>query len=85
MIDNIRSAYFALLDRAVEVSGNSKKDLHEYYKRYMFPFLFEDPLNFNEASREIDMPPNTTKSLSETGWKTFYDEFRHFCADKFNI
>lgn len=81
----MRAAYFALLDEAVNKSGNSKKDLHEYWKGQIFPFLFENPDNFVEESRQQEYPPYSTKSLTEAGWKTFYEEFRHFCHTNFNI
>lgn len=85
MIDDIRRSYFLLMDKAVQVSGNSKKELHEYFKMKTFPFLYEDPDNFTEPSREIDIPTFSTKHLSEKGWQLLFDEFRHFCVDKFNI
>lgn len=80
MIDSVRKNYFRLLDMAVDVSGNSKVWLHEYYKSIIWSFLQENPENFDIVSDE-----QTTKNLSYKGWIEFYNEFRHFCVNKFNI
>lgn len=80
MIESVRRSYFRLLDEAVSVSGNSKVWLHEYYKSIIWSFLKENPDNFNNDSDEI-----STKNLSNKGWLEFYNEFRHFCINNFNI
>lgn len=80
MIDLIRRSYFRLLDQAVDISGNSKAWLHEYYKSIIWPFLLENPDNFDIISEDI-----STKNLSYKGWQEFYNEFRHFCINKYNI
>lgn len=80
MIDSVRKNYFRLLDMAVNVSGDSKAWLHEYYKSIIWPFLQENPENFDIISDE-----QTTKNLSYKGWVEFYNEFRHFCINKYSI
>lgn len=80
MIESTRRSYFRLLDEAVSVSGNSKAWLHEYYKDIIWDFLKENPDNFNVLSDD-----KSTKNLSYKGWIDFYNEFRHFCINNFNI
>lgn len=77
-----REAYFSLLDNVVKDTGNSKYNLHEEWKKRIFPFLQENPANFiNEEVPELV----TTVTLSDKGWETFYNEWRHFCVEFFNI
>lgn len=77
----IRNNYFRLLDQVVAFTGHSKYDLHMFWKEHMIPFMLEDTdANFIKPSDEL-----TTKNFTETGWNTFYNEFRHYCLDKFNI
>ena len=80
MIESTRRRYFTLLDEAVSVSGNSKAWLHEYYKSIIWAFLKENPDNFEVESEDI-----STKNLSYKGWMEFYNEFKHFCINKFDI
>jgi len=81
MITQYRKSYFHLLDVVCRETGNSKEFLHSFWTTKIFPFLIENPDNFNRETVE----EYSTKYLSEQGWNTFLSEFRHFCLNQFNI
>lgn len=76
MLKKARNTYFRLLDELSNYTGDSKEYLHTYWKNRCFKFLNENPENFIKESEEI-----TTRNLSEKGWETFCEEFKHFYND----